>query len=57
MTHEDVLDELDFIRDRSLWLRRQPMDADGVLLCQDYRDECTMLRNRVEELEKILVSL
>lgn len=57
MTHNDVLDEIDFIRERSLWLRRQPKDADGVLLRQDDRDECGMLRNRVCELEKILVNL
>ena len=57
MTHADVLDEIDFIRDRSLWLKRQPRDNDGVLLRQDDRDECGVLRRRVAELEKLLVEL
>lgn len=55
MIYSDVLDEIDFIRDRATWLRSQLKDADGVLLRQDDRDECGMLRRRVEELEKLLV--
>lgn len=55
MTHTDVLDEIDFIRDRATWLRGQPKDVDGALLRRDDRDECGMLRRRVEELEKLLV--
>lgn len=57
MTQADVLDEIDFIRARSVWLRSQPKAPNGVLLRQDDRDECGMLYRRVEELQKILVSL
>jgi hypothetical protein len=56
MTWNEFVTEVEFIHARVLWLRRQPQDADGKLLCRDYRDECGMLQRRISELQEVAVT-
>ena len=57
MTVQDIVEEIDFIARRAIWLHQQPRDFEGTLLCHDYRDESGLLLRRVEELERICESL
>ena len=57
MIPSGLLDEINFICERALWLRKQPCDSEGTLLCEDYRDEAGLLLRRVEELERAYASL
>lgn len=57
MSHAEIVNELEFIEQRTLWLLGQPRDIDGVLACQDYRDECGVLSRRIEELERMLYEM
>jgi hypothetical protein len=52
----EILNELDFIRERTLWLQSQARDSDGALMCADYRDECGVMLRRVHEIEAIAVT-
>jgi hypothetical protein len=57
MTLQDLVEEIDFVARRAIWLQQQPRDSDGELLCEDYRNESGMLLRHVEELERICESL
>jgi hypothetical protein len=57
VTVDEILDETEFICQRTLWLKRQPRNADGVLLRQDDRDEAGVMDRRISELMEILVAV